>query len=331
MDYAKALTFITDDHRWQTKIAIGTGVMIASTALSFVLVGILGFFIVIGYCIRLLQNVQAGQSEPLPEWDAWGEDLVRGLKYAVVGIVWALPLILFSIPLTFGAIMADSGGDFGEFMGVSILVCGSCLMLIYGIVFFLASPGFTIAFSQDEQIMSGLQVSKIWQWTQANLGPVILVAFAYLAVSLILGALGTIVGALLCGVGLLITVPLASLVTYIYEFHLFGQLAWQSPFDGDGPTTGDRMPDGDGDSESSGAAPLIAPSLTDESPAEMPVDEVPVAEALVDEALVAEALVDEALVDEAPVDEVPADDIPPSDADASQEGEDESGARPPTA
>lgn len=267
MDYAKALTFVTEDERWQTKIAIGTGVMIASTALSFILVGFLGFFIVIGYCIRLLQNVQDGQPYPLPEWDEWGEDLIRGLKYAIVGVVWALPLILFSIPLTVGGIIADSGGA-GEFFGVSIMVCGSCLMLLYGIFVLLASPGFTIAFSQQERISEGLQISQIWAWTQANLGPVIVVALAYFAVSLVLGALGMIVGVLLCGVGILITVPLASLLTYIYEFHLFGQLAWQSPYGDAASAPSDHGPEVDSVGEDVATTPLLEENLADEEPDE---------------------------------------------------------------
>ena len=65
MDIAKAITFITEDPRWKEKMGMGMVVVVASAILSIVLVGILGFAIVTGYSIRLLQNVRDGQ--PLPD------------------------------------------------------------------------------------------------------------------------------------------------------------------------------------------------------------------------------------------------------------------------
>ena len=61
MDIAKAITFITEDPRWKEKMGMGLVVVVASAILSIVLVGILGFAIVTGYSIRLLQNVRDGQ------------------------------------------------------------------------------------------------------------------------------------------------------------------------------------------------------------------------------------------------------------------------------
>jgi hypothetical protein len=58
MDIAKALTFITEDERWLEKLAIGVGIVLISSFLAPLLIGLLGFFIVAGYAIRLLQNVR---------------------------------------------------------------------------------------------------------------------------------------------------------------------------------------------------------------------------------------------------------------------------------
>ena len=80
MDIGKALTFVTEDPRWKEKIAIGTAVILISGLLSVILIGILGYFIVAGYTVRLLQNVRDGKSAPLPEWDEWAEDLTRGFR-----------------------------------------------------------------------------------------------------------------------------------------------------------------------------------------------------------------------------------------------------------
>jgi hypothetical protein len=97
MDIGRALTFFTEDERWIEKTAIGTGVLLLSTLLSFVLVGVVGFFIVMGYGVRLLQNVRDGVNPILPEWDQWGDDLSRGFKLFVVQFIWALPILLIVV------------------------------------------------------------------------------------------------------------------------------------------------------------------------------------------------------------------------------------------
>lgn len=233
MDYGKALSFITEDPRWQQKIAIGIGVIIVSTLLSFVLIGIVGFLIVMGYCIRLLQNVRDGEPYPLPEWDQWGDDLTRGFKLFIVSLVWSLPILIFTVPTGIGSALVDNTrSDAGEFFGSILLICGGCLSALYGLFLAIVMPGYTIGFSRDEQINSGLRFRDIWGWTMANLSDVLMVAIIYLVASLAFGLLGAISGVLLCIVGLIITIPLATLVTYLFQHHLYGQLAYAHPLGG---------------------------------------------------------------------------------------------------
>jgi hypothetical protein len=239
MDIGKALTYMTEDPRWKEKLAIGTGVVILSTILSVVLIGVVGYLIVMGYMVRLLQNVRDGHAYPMPEWDQWGDDLVRGLKLVVVIIVWSLPAILFSIPVSLGGALADGRGA-GAFIGTTILFGGMCLLILYGLFLAVAQASFTIAYARDEQIGSGLQVREIWDWTLANIGQLIIVALAYIVVSIGVSLVGSIVGTLLCIIGLIVTLPLAQLIVYLFQFHLYGQLAAAYPFDstpiGSGPT-----------------------------------------------------------------------------------------------
>ncbi len=230
MDYAKALTFITEDPRWKEKMAIGAGVALISMLLSFIAIGFLGFLILAGYSVRLMQNVRDGKTYPLPEWDAWGEDLVRGFKILVVSFVWALPAILFMIPVGIGGAMADGRGA-AETIGGLIVFCGTCLMAIYGLFVALVTPGFTIGFATDERVSSGLQFTKIWNWTQENIGQVVIAAIVIIVASIAIALVGSIVGALLCVVGLVVTLPLAVLVTSLYQYHIYGQLAHEYPYD----------------------------------------------------------------------------------------------------
>jgi hypothetical protein len=294
MDYAKALTFVLDDTRWKEKIAVGAGLALGSLLLSVILIGWLGFFILFGYSVRLLQNVRNGQQFPLPEWDDWGGDLVRGLKYFVVYLVWALPFIIFTVPVAIGSAIAEGGGA-GEFFGASLLFCGTCLMVIYGLFVALVTPGFTIAYATDENIKSGLQFTDIWHWTQANIGQVVIAVLVILLASLVIQLVASIAGTLLCFIGLVVTVPLGALVTYLYQFNLYGQLAYQFPYGGFGGITQPASPP-PADLATEAGAPVVETPAPPIPPAAPATEEPPAP--------------DDIAPDDTPADDTPADDQP---------------------
>ena len=231
MDYAKALTFLWEDPRWKEKVAIGTGVMLVSGLLMPVLIGFVGILIVMGYCVRVLQNVRDGNQYPLPEWDQWSEDLARGFKLAVVAIVWALPALLLAIPIVMGGVMLGVGDENGSgfLTGIGGLTfgLGYCLVFVFSIFYTLMTPGFTVWFARNEQISDGLKLTEIWEWTRRNLGGVVLLVIAYLVASFIITTVASLVGMLLCIIGLIVTIPLGTLATYLYQYHLIGQLAYK--------------------------------------------------------------------------------------------------------
>jgi hypothetical protein len=237
MEISKSISFITEDPRWQQKLLTGTGVLVAATVLSPILIGLIGFVIAVGYSVRLMQNVRDGDPMPLPEWDQWGEDLARGFKLTVVTLVWIAPLLILAIPSGIGSALAGSRSDAAVTMGVMLSICGGCLSFLYSLFVFVMMPGFSIAFAEDERINSGLQFRKIWDWTRANSGQVVVVTLIYIAASIALSLLGAVIGVLLCIIGLLVTVPLASLLIYLIQYHLYGQLAYSFPMSGGSQTT----------------------------------------------------------------------------------------------
>ncbi len=224
MDIGRSLTFYTEDPRWKEKLGMGIGVILISSLLSFVLVGILGFAILMGYSVRLLQNVRDGVEYPLPEWDQWGDDLARGFKLFVVTLIWALPIFVAVIPTILGSALADSGGGGGEFIGVMLILCGTCLSVVYGLVLLVLTPGISVLFAEDEQISSGLKIREIWQWTRERIGEVLIVTVLVIAVGFVLSLVAPL-GVILCVVGLLVTLPASVLLTYLIQYHLYGQLA----------------------------------------------------------------------------------------------------------
>lgn len=249
IDYGKALSFFTEDPRWKEKLAIGTGVAIASFVVSAILVlapsfifymlfpwptastlssslvyGV-GVIFLAGYGVRLLQNVRDGQIQPLPEWNQWGNDLIRGFRLVVVNLIWLLPILIISIPAWLGNLILNNNNEAIAFLGGMLLTGGLCLIFLYDLFVAIMMPGFTIAFARDEQIGSGLQIRPIWQWTYQHLSQVISVAVICLIAQVVLAVIATTIGVILCGIGLFVTLPLAILVTYLFQAHLYGQLA----------------------------------------------------------------------------------------------------------
>jgi hypothetical protein len=264
MELSKSFSYIWEDPRWQQKLMIGTGVIIASTIFSFVLIGIIGFLIFAGYTIRLLQNVRDGQTYPLPEWDQWGEDLARGAKLVIAFIIWSLPMLILLIPSVIGGVMSDSRSDSTQFVGAMLLICGNCLSILYGLLLTVVMPGISIAFAKDEQLTSALQFRQIIEWTRENIGQVLVVTLVYIAASIALSLVGSIVGVLLCLVGLVITVPLATLLTGLVQYHLYGELAYSHPYpSGTGPSDPTLTAYTPPTDMAPGVAPLVPPTGTD--------------------------------------------------------------------
>lgn len=226
MDIGRALTYFSEDERWVEKTAIGTGLLLISSLLLVALVGVLGYFILFGYLVRLLQNVRDDIHPVLPEWDRWGDDLVRGVKLACVYLVWALPIFFVSVPIfIIGVVLSENLRYGDEDIGMIFILCSFCLQFLVGIAFLVFQPGFTIAFARNETIKDGLQVSEIWDWTRDNIGNVAIVAILTVIASMIITTVGSIVGLILCVIGAVVTVPLAQLITYYFQSHLHGQLA----------------------------------------------------------------------------------------------------------
>ena len=238
MDIGKALTFITEDERYLEKLGIGVALLLISGIASVAFVGVLGSFILMGYSLRLLKNVRDGVEKPLPEWNQWGDDLTRGFKLMVVGLVWALPILVLVVPLAIGGGMADSNTEAAQVFGGLILFGATCLIAIYAIFVAVMMPGMTIAFAKDETIRSGLQITEISRRTMKNLGQVVIASLVSWAAGAVFGIVAMVGGLLLCIVGLVVTVPLSGLVTMLFQYHLFGQLARELPIDDASASTG---------------------------------------------------------------------------------------------
>lgn len=227
MDFGRAFTFMFDDPDWLKKLAIGTGVGALAVLLMPFLVGLIPFMVVMGYTVVALRNVMNGETRPMPEWDDWGGFLSRGFKVVAATFIWMLPALLLIIPLVIGSVLTDQGQG-GEAIGIAILCCASCLFLVWILFVALITPAIWIRIAQTDEFTSAFTLGQMWQFTRDNLGNVIV---AILLVDVVAGIIAAFVGSLgfiLLFVGIIITIPLATLWQYLVQAHLFGQIARHS-------------------------------------------------------------------------------------------------------
>lgn len=206
MDIGKSFTFPFDDEDWVKKLIIGAVLMIIPIV----------NFITIGYMIRTMRNVAEGQAKPLPEWDQWGDDFMKGLLVAVAGFVYALPILLANgLMAILGAIAGSANSDGVQGVMALCTTVLSCLSGLWGLVIALVIPAAVLKYAQEGEFGSFFKFGEIIQWIRDHLKDYI-VAVLVILVARILAGLGIIA----CGIGILFTMFWATLIMG----HILGQL-----------------------------------------------------------------------------------------------------------
>ncbi len=214
LDIGKAFTFVTDDPRWVTKLAIGGGIFFASSLLSIVLVGLVGYVILFGYLLIMTRNVIAGNPTPLPEWDNWGELLSGGLKNIAVQLVLALPAIIIYLFMVLTSSLSGSRNSGASLVGSSLSLVGCCLLIPAGLFAAITIPAAVGRLAGMGSIGSALNPSGLLSTIRANFG----------VYAVIVGM--TIVTAIIANLGfiaLCIGVYFTTFFAYLVNHHLYGQ------------------------------------------------------------------------------------------------------------
>jgi hypothetical protein len=210
MDIGKAFTFPVDDEDWVKKLIIGAVLLIIPIV----------NFITFGYMIRVLRNVAEGRAKPLPEWDQWGDDFMKGLLVVVAGFIYSLPIVLVNIiTAILGAIAgsADSQGAQGVVALCTTVL--SCLSALWGLAVGIVIPAAVAKFAMEGEFGSFFKFSEIFQWIRDNLKNYI-IALLVIIVARILASFGIIA----CGIGVLFTMFWAT----VTMGHILGQVVAQA-------------------------------------------------------------------------------------------------------
>ena len=160
--------------------------------------------------------------EPLPEWEDWGGLFVRGLKLFGIFLIWSLPLIVVAIPFGIGSALANNNSDAG-FLASMFFFCGSCLAILWGLVLLLVSPAIYVHLARTDSFGAGFDFAWLWSFTRDNITNVI-VAILLILVAGIIAAIVGMLGVIAIVIGLIVTIPFASLWQMLVQAHLFGQI-----------------------------------------------------------------------------------------------------------
>lgn len=241
LDIGKAFTFVGEDPRWLTKLAIGGGLVIAGFIglFLFIIPGLLVFAIISGYLIQFCRNVINGVPQPLPEWDDFGTKLGEGFKAIVVALVYALPAIIVAMIFAIPQIaLSATGNDGAAAAGAGFGLLGNCLSFIIGLAVYVVLPiGMGRLAASNGNIGYALQFGEVFATLRQNAANYVVVALLAYFVGGIIASIGLIA----CFVGVFFT----AFYTQLMQYHLYGQAyrasqgalqpSYGNPYGGQGP------------------------------------------------------------------------------------------------
>jgi hypothetical protein len=209
MDIGKALGFVFEDQDWISKVLIGALI----TFLSFL---ILPAFLLFGYSLEVTKRVLRGDPQPLPPWTELGDLFVKGVMVVIIGIVYALPIIVINLCATpIWIVFGDRGGNAAEAINGLATFGVSCLSILWAIVMSIVLPAALARFADTGELRDAFQFGNILRFVQDNLGTYVVVFLVIWVANLIAG----VIGAAACGIGLFFTQP----ILYMFTGHLYGQ------------------------------------------------------------------------------------------------------------
>lgn len=206
MKFADAFTFVFQDPEWFKKIII--------PGLIGLLIPIVGQIFLLGWALKVTLNVIRNNPSPLPSME-FGADLGRGFKAWVVGLVYAIPMFIFYLPILILGLVAGESGE--QSLGFVVAIAGICfgfLMLLYGIVMGLMLPAAYARVAVEDSIGAGLAFGEVFRMVKNNLVTYLLILGGTLAASFVAS-----LGSIACGIGILVTVP----YSFAIMGHFYGQ------------------------------------------------------------------------------------------------------------
>jgi len=196
-DFLRPFTYVFDDPRWVPKILLGGVFALAS-------IFIVGIFFIYGYLAKLVRNVINGVQYPLPEWDDLGDYFSEGIKLFVVGLIYAIPIMLVVCIGVIPAAVLSANGNESETLhqlGPMAASCIWCLMFPISVAMALWLPAALLAVVVSGDFSAAFEFKNIWNYIRSNLGNYLLAFVVWLVARFAAGF-----GVLLLCIGVVFTI-----------------------------------------------------------------------------------------------------------------------------
>jgi hypothetical protein len=205
MEFGLPFTYVFKDSDWFKKIGLAALVS---------LIPIIGQIFLLGWSLEITRRVIKNDPTPLPDLD-FGGQLGLGFKAWVVGLVYAIPVFIFSIPTTIASAFASSDGSDTAMTIVAVVsICTGILNVLYSLVLGFVLPAAYGRVAVENTIGAGLKFGEVF-------GMVKRAPMAYLIVllgTLVAGFIAPL-GAIACVIGVILTAAYSLAVMG----HFYGQ------------------------------------------------------------------------------------------------------------
>ena len=203
MDFGLSFSFPFQDEEWVKKIVL-------TAVIS--LIPVIGQIALVGWMVELTRRVIRGDSEPMPDWEDFGEIIVLGLKMFVIGLVYALPILVIAFPWVIVEALVDN--ESASALYTIMTMCFSCFVLIYGLALVYFLPAGVGELAATDDLGAAINPSKILAHVRAAPSAYLLTFLGAIIAGILAGF-----GIILCFVGVLFTAVYA----YAVQGHLYGQ------------------------------------------------------------------------------------------------------------
>jgi hypothetical protein len=188
MEFGKAFSFQFQDPDWIKKILI---------AALITLIPLVGGLAVLGWGFEITRRVIRQDPTPLPDFSNFGNNIVKGLQFAVISFVYLLPVILIAgcSSGVFYLIPQDSQ-DMATVATV-VAVCINCFTLIFAILGAFLIPAAIGNFAATDQFGAAFHFKDVYNLVKAAPVAYLLVILGSALSSIIasLGGIACIIGA----------------------------------------------------------------------------------------------------------------------------------------
>lgn len=203
MDIGLAFSFPFQDEEWVTKLIL-VGVIL--------IIPVLGIILALGWTLAITRAVIRGEAEPLVGLSDFADLLTLGFKAFLISLIYALPIVVLSVPFGFISSLIES--ESAQALVAIVSLCFSCFSFLYGLALAFIYPAAFAELAANDNLGAALNPSHIFGLVRKAPNAYVLTFLATLAAGFLAG-----LGILLCFVGVLFT----SAYTYAVYGHLYGQ------------------------------------------------------------------------------------------------------------